>query len=288
MTESELRAVLRADDVPSSLIPRGAPMQMLVEVAGLYEREGLLGASRRYLPRCCALREQCWKGHQWVPPRRNESRWDGGISLPWIGPRYRPGGLAIIGINFNDTGGLTAAFTLARDDCSCMKEGYRKVRYGLDWDEYPGSQFPYGSARAATAVIDRMSGRRAKDHDDPAEVADVLLDVVRVQSVKCAPTDTTHGAPYPRMKSRCPDFLLLGELTITEPSVVLGFGKPVRDFFLAHPRFGRAGASTFQGRLGYAPGRSAKTFLLSHPNSGTFAADLRRLCRALNDGALAS
>jgi hypothetical protein len=52
-----------------------------------------------------------------------DGQWDSGISLPWIGPDYRHGGVVVLGINFNDANGLTRVFEIGAAEAEEMADG---------------------------------------------------------------------------------------------------------------------------------------------------------------------
>jgi hypothetical protein len=83
---------------------------LVLQLANLYaEHDLIIDGAAPPLWSCCANRQMCWRSAQDARPNASCA----GISLPWIGPDYKPGGVLILGMNFNDYGGLAAAWKLA-------------------------------------------------------------------------------------------------------------------------------------------------------------------------------
>jgi hypothetical protein len=59
-----------------------------------------------------------------------------------IGADYRPGGVVVLGVNFNDANGLTRAYEIAPAEAAELAAGRRRVNYGYDVAQYRGSDFP--------------------------------------------------------------------------------------------------------------------------------------------------
>ncbi len=193
MKKSVLLAALEQQGVERNVLPSGKQLERTKAFADLYESRGLLvGDATPPLRHCCENGDACW--------RRVESRFEGyGISLPWGGPDYEPGGVVVLGMNFDDYGGLHAGFYLAACELRDFAAGRRTMRYGNEYARYRGSPFAYRSTRSAAAVIAYRDGREVTDLKAPQDLTMALRRVVRLQTVKCSP-DT--GAIQPRRCGR--------------------------------------------------------------------------------------
>jgi hypothetical protein len=211
-------------------LPRGAQLEALAGVARLYESSGLLSKSGRTRPLWpeCPFAHECWAGALDAVPHDEARR---GITLPWIGARYEPGAVAVVGLNLRDAGGLLCEFEIAaptagdpalgaHSQWSALKAGRRMVH---------GSPWAYRSLRSAGLVHDWLRGDCPIDRDDPRLLADVLELTARLQAVKCSPQDDARSTPTPAMTSNCPPFLLVEELQVLKPGAIVAFGLDVYD-----------------------------------------------------------
>ena len=200
--------------------PRGEQLRMLSGLTRIYASEGLIrGVRAAPLWACCPQAPDCWKAaaaHR--PPRRDDRS---GISLPWIGPEYQRGGVAIIAINLRDAGGLLREYEIT---CESAGDGSQLSRLAAGFRTAHGSRLGYGSTRSAASVLDWLEGRPITDRTEPSELCGVLRRVTRLQAVKCSPADGGRSSPTPEMAHNCPELLLTRELELLRPGAVLTFG----------------------------------------------------------------
>src|SRR3954451_18861396 len=125
----QLLAAFKRDQVEPASLSRPFRWELALGFCELYETEGLIrDGCAPPLWKCCPHVEDCWRAAWDALPMASAE--DGAISLPWIGPEYRPGGVVIVGINFNDANGLTRAFEIAPQDRAELADGRRRVTYG--------------------------------------------------------------------------------------------------------------------------------------------------------------
>ncbi len=198
-------------------------MTLLAELAALYASKGLLaGLENPPLDVVCPHCASCWAGAGDARPPREEGR--SGISLPWVGPDYRAGGVAILGLNLNDAGALDIEYQISSgfEDGQSVAErlagGHRTAH---------NSPFGYRSLRSAAAVEDWLNERTVQDREDAAELVDVLQRTARLQAVKCSPQDRLRSTPTDAMVANCPNYLLERELEVLRPGVIVAFGNKV-------------------------------------------------------------
>ncbi len=221
MRVGELTELFRSWDVVDGIdIPRGRQARLLARVAGLYERTGLIANGRTpALWKCCPLGEACWRSALDSRPVNVCGR--AGVTLPWIGPEYREGGVAVILINLRDAGGLLAEYEIT---CETSGGGSQLNELAAGKRRALGSRVAYASARSAAAIQDWIAGDEICDRDEPRELVSVLKSTVRLQAVKCSPQDSGRSSPTPEMADNCPALLLERELAILKPRCVLTLG----------------------------------------------------------------
>lgn len=145
MQSDGLLSALTDAGLARAALPSGAQLDLAVDFASLYEERGLLiDGHAPSLWKCCPNADSCWAGA--METRPNDWDGDGNISLPWVGPGYRPGGVLLVGMNFNDASGLAAAFQIAEGDRQAFQAGHRRVDYG---------DASYGGTMFRTARRDR-------------------------------------------------------------------------------------------------------------------------------------
>jgi hypothetical protein len=243
-------------------IPEGPAMAALADLASLYERHGLLRAGETpALWKACPNCERCWAGVEDLRPDNKDGR--SGITLPWIGPAYRPGaGLAVVGMNLRDAGGLLREYEITAPSAG---DGSQWSRLSGGYRTAHGSAWAYRSTRSAAAVLACFAGARVLDHEDPQELVGVLDQTARLQAVKCSPDDGLRSTPSDAMVERCPPFLLTEELSRLRPAAVVGFGA---DVFSAFERLGMITDGDDYLAWGRGPARAGRTipvFWLYHP-----------------------
>lgn len=248
-------------------IPGGEQADLLIKLLDMY-RSQRLAYRRGEIALCdiCPNATSCWKGLERSARRRPTPvnyQENGGIILPWVGRRYKAGGVAVIGINPN----------IAADDYTFLL-----IEHGISWDHYiptfeqgslheGGSSFGGCAMRTAGLVLDDLDGRPIRDRK-PLELIDVVHRTARLQAVKCVPK-RKRSEPSPEMSKRCPEFLLAKELAILRPSRIVILGAPARDAVHQMPGYcslGSRAARLQRGELAL-DGSSASVYTLSHPNA---------------------
>jgi hypothetical protein len=262
-----IRRAFLSDGYPKGRLPAatGVRMTLIRRFMELYDEKGLRPLTRggAVIRDCCPNGTSCWK------PGQIGS--EGGVSLPWIGPHYRPGGALILGMNFNEAWGLTVAFKLALWEQEAFDRGERDMSYG----ERPGyhSNFAYRSTRSTALLVDWLEGKPVLEREAPEELPWALDRAVRLQAVKCSPTASgphgnANGAPNNQMWANCVDLLLAEELDIAKPGAIVAFGRdlfwhlrPLLDS-VPQARGPRLHAATIT-----RPQFRSDVFFLDHPNA---------------------
>jgi hypothetical protein len=218
MTETTLRDLFVSYGHESYVPPRGQQAQLLLGLIGVYVRHGLLGAGDpEPLCRVCPNQAVCWAT---LPEARRDGPYDNGsVCLPWVGPTYAPGGVAVIGINPNFAAGDYTDF-LAEHSISY---GQHIASLSAGHEKNGGSRFAYGSMRAAAALLDLLDGHPVLDRR-PSQLADAVLRTARLQAVKCIPV-RPGSTPAPEMWRRCPPMLLADKLDVLRPAHLLVLGS---------------------------------------------------------------
>lgn len=202
----------------------------------------------------------------------------GCMILPWVGPRYRRGGVAVLGMNLRYAG---ADWEFAME--------YRIVG-DPKWGQEPalragkrahGSYWSTGTMRDVAAVHRSWRGEPNVDTRTPSDLADALLESVRVQAVKCSPIGG-RSTPEPAMSSNCPPRFLRKELGVLRPSALLAYGGP------AHGALHHLGELSvdehtegFRRGTMKTDGGCFEVFLLTHPAHGGWHAAHRALVKSL-------
>jgi len=267
MDAEQLVARIRLSRAPA---PEGAQLDLLVRLARLYAELGVLeGEPTPALHRVCSSAAACWSGRADAP--QGVSRFDvasenGCMFLPWVGPRYRQGGVVVVGMNLRNGPGGDWEFGLehriARDPAWGQEVGLRAGRkpHGSNWSK--------GTMRDVAAVRRSWTGESALDTRDGAELADALLSSARLQAIKCSPVGG-RSSPTGTMVKDCPSRFLTRELDVVRPSVILAYGGPAHAALAATGRVEvRATVRGFR-RAHLVRGDSAiTTFLMTHPAHG--------------------
>src|SRR4051794_33403007 len=103
MNEAQVAETLRALDGGLASPNR---VRLLAELSEIYEGEAVLTAERApALHRECPSANHCWADARDRVSKRADGPWsgdeDGSIFWPWVGDQYKPGGVAVIGLNIN-------------------------------------------------------------------------------------------------------------------------------------------------------------------------------------------
>lgn len=268
MDAEQLVARIRLSRAPA---PEGAQLDLLVRLARLYAELGVLeGEPTPALHRTCPSAAACWSGRGNAQPQGVSSfdvaSENGCMFLPWVGPRYRQGGVVVLGMNLRNSEGGDWEFGLehriARDPAWGQEVGLRAGHkaHGSNWSK--------GTMRDVAAVRRSWTGESGLDTRDGAELADALLSSARLQAIKCSPVGG-RSSPTPAMAKNCPSRFLAHELGVLRPSVVLAYGAPAHAALAATGRVEvRATVSGFR-RAHLVRGESAITaFLMTHPAHG--------------------
>jgi hypothetical protein len=247
--------------VHHGLVPGEDQMALVQRFADYYEESGLIVSGEAPpLRSCCANGEYCWR-------EANPTDVGGSLSLPWVGPDYRPGGVLILGINFNDAYGIAEAFALAHWELRNFARGRKRMTY--DSPGYRGSDFAYRSTRSAGLLIDVLDGVDVTDRERSEELVAVLNRVVRLQTIKCSPENDALSKPTGGMWENCPPMLLADEFAIARPRFIVAFGGDVRWALERLPGFSPEPAQEERLHCGVfaVGGTSAGVFMLDHPRS---------------------
>lgn len=282
MEEATLQAAFDAKGYRGEWAPSGLQLELALAFADLYESHGLItdGSITPPLWACCPNARECWRPAMDERPRDHPE--DGGISLPWIGPDYRPGGVVVLAINFNDASGLITAFDIADSDKTELSQGSFKVYY--DDPSYRGSDFPYCSTRSAAMLVDVLDGQPPCDREQPSDVAPFVDRLVRLQAIKCSPRNSKYSEPTPDMWLHCPPMLLADELAIARPGAIVTFGADVRWVLAQVTDFETREESRglVRGAVTVA-GRETPVYCLYHPGRGAWRKSQPLLKAALEE-----
>ncbi len=217
--ERELRARFEQCEFASEEIPKGSQGGLLLKLLALYESKGLSPATSP-LCDCCVNNTRCWRAA--MKARRTPTKThpeNGGIMLPWVGSRYRRGGVAVIAINPN-IGTNDRTHLLSEHEISWDRH-HRVLENNLKTDE--GSPFAYRTLRSTAAILDRSCANPIRDREQPQDLVGALHHTARLQAVKCVPR-TARSRPTGAMEHTCPRFLLEAELGILRPRFILTLG----------------------------------------------------------------
>ncbi len=269
---------------------------MLLALCKVYEDAGVLsGDPLPTLHQVCSQASECWKGVESDKRAHGVGAFDAGsekgcMFLPWVGPAYHPGGVAVLGMNLRYAGGdweLAMEHRIAVEP-GCGQEAKLRSQGGRAHRSY----WSKGTMRDVAAVLRSARSASAIDTKDPNELADALLASARLQAVKCSPIGG-RSSPEPAMSERCPRLFLRAELAVLRPSVLLAYGGP------AHAAVHQVGTVTVdekatrtsakgtslltfrRGTLVLPGGASILVFLLTHPAHGGWHQAHRELVASL-------
>ena len=261
--ESALIRALHGHSLPLEQVPSGTQRDLVLRFAGLYEKRGfIVGEETRSLRLCCPNGVECWGSAG--DRRRNANK--GSITLPWVGPAYQPGGVLVLGMNFNEAEGIAMSFRLANWECQAFAEGKKQMDYASEG--YRGTNFAYRSTRSAGLVVDFADGAAIRDRREPAALVEILNRIVRLQTVKCSPHNEAWSSPTRAMWARCPPMLIADELSVARPRHVIAFGVEVRHALTRLPTF-HVRARTQRLHVGTLeiPSGEVEVYMLDHPRA---------------------
>jgi hypothetical protein len=220
----------------------------------LYTRHGLFDGDHALPLDCdCPAADECWAG---VPAPHHPPRDQATVSVPWIGPGYRRGGVAALGINFHDYGGLGAQWWIRRGSNDRLRQGKRKL-------------FDYRAGSYLALAHASLDGEALEEAPDPRRVADAWDRSAFLEAVKCAPHKGV-SEPTDAMRRNCPARYLVDELPLLEPGVLVVVGRWVGDalaeLVAVERTEQRPGLWRGAGALG---GRGVEILCCNHPSYGT-------------------
>ncbi len=240
-----------------------------------YVAKGIVTAQSEALPlhTHCSSALACWAK---LGPELRPKAEVGGISLPWVGREYQPGGVLLVGINMNEHGGLDAWGGLIRE---ALAELPRKNRMYAS-EDYAGSMFQQRAGWYAAVIFRHLGieefndGRDVRDWNrQPSQNALICRAWERLAAtnqVKCSPVKseaTPRSRPTEEMWKNCAPMWLAIELEVLRPSVllVLGIDRNLEQFRSTWSTT-ELGASdgVFRGRAHLSTG-SVEVVALTHP-----------------------
>lgn len=182
----------------------------------LYVERDLINSSGNALPLhlSCPRCGVCWKGDTALTSANPE---DQRVPVPWVGPKYRKGGVLLVGINLHDYGGLASNWWF----CSAYARDQRDGKRGGG-----NHTFAYGAALYANAILACLDGHplTTTELPEPEALAYIWDRCALTEAIKCAPA-TPRSEPLDPMFQECPDLLLLEEFALLEPRVVVLLGR---------------------------------------------------------------
>jgi len=198
------------------------------ELRQRYERKGLVrGQTALPLHRACPNAAACWAG---LTPAQAPADDYAGLSLPWVGPLYQPGGVLLVGINMNEHGGLTAWDGLIE---WALKDLPRKDRLFAS-PTYAGSMLHQRGGWYAAVVLKHLGvedfGDGSPVHEwnrRPTRNAKVIKaweHIAATNQIKCSPLGGKRSRPTQAMWRNCAPLLLRDEITVLRPRVLLVLG----------------------------------------------------------------
>ena len=163
--------------------------------------------------RCCTNAAQCWNH---LEGEHDPDGKRGGITLPWVGPKYPQSRVALMGLNLVRSGGLLDEINITRDTINAFKNGERIVWEG-------SGQFQYRSSAMLSAVLAALDGKEIPDEptESTMDLVEPVLRTARIQAVKCSPWGDGASPPSADMKRLCMPSLLPIEIEILKPKVLI-------------------------------------------------------------------
>jgi len=251
--------------------PKGEQLELLLELTARYGEMGILdGQVLPALHTVCPAAQECWSR---IPSSKRPSgigQFDarsekGCMFLPWAGPRYRRGGVCVLGMNLRYAGEdweFAMEHRIALDPSGGQEQSLRVGRRAHR------SYWSRGTMRDAAAVLRSWRGEAHLETQEPSELVDALLSTARVQAVKCSPIEG-RSSPEPAMSRNCPPRYLRMEVDVLRPAVMLSYGGP------AHGALRELGELAVEedvrgfrrGTMRHAGG-AFTVFLLTHPAHG--------------------
>jgi hypothetical protein len=267
-------------------MPSRSSTNMLVRISEIYASQGVLG--RRAAPPLherCPDAASCWRD---IDPAARPSGGKnlgfsgdraGAIAWPWIGRRYRRGGVVLVGLNLRlewTESTVAIEYLIADADRAQFHAGRRQSDYR--------SNFAYRSMCAAAAIIASRDGGVPMSAPSPQSLGAVMDQVARVQLVKCNPNSEVafRGAPSAQMCRRCPLRFLFQELKVLQPGALVIFGQDAFDAVSEHGgvRWRRNRGYFCRGTFDFADA-APELFWLPHPSGSTWSRGYPTFIRSL-------
>lgn len=221
------------------------------ESLSVYSDAGLIEDGRAApLYEACPACGSCWPGK--VPRPAPE---DATISLPWRGPDYDVGGVAGVGINFNQYGGLGGHWWIRNEERKLLLAGRRRL-----FSYRAGSYLAMIGASRAGAVVEEVPSTES--------VAAAWDAAAFLEAVKCSPA-TGVGQPTETMWANCPPRYLATELQRLAPSAIVAIGRQVSEAVaeLLGVAWDEVAPGFTRGRTQLV-GRTVEVFGCNHPSYG--------------------
>lgn len=274
-TVRELQERFSEYSFASEAIPVASQAKTLLRLLDVYEQAGLLPDERpTSLCSICRNKTACWstaKRNEWRQPRRSDAEDDenGCVPLPWVGPRYRRGGVVVLGINPNIHRRDYSDVLIEHSNTWCQYiANFRRGKRSVG-----GSRFGFAAMRSAAALLDALDGPRPRLRE-PEELVETMLRTARLQAIKCMPKRPS-SKPYADMWRHCPQMLLMEELNVLKPGVVLALGRKPVDALEQLEGFDAPRSRASRSRIGTLRGRgfTADVYSLPHPRGGNTTAE---------------
>ncbi len=262
----------------------GQQLALLLELADFHEKSGLMGAGPLpALHRVCPTAKECWKGisedARPTGTRSIDPQSEAGcIVLPWVGPMYRPGGVAVLGLNLR-YGGEHWEFAMEHR-ITLDRNGGQEVSLQAGRRAH-GSNWATGTMKDAAAVYRSATGVSPNGTPDGNELANALRRIARIQAIKCSPVGG-RSSPTDNMVGHCPRQFLRKELEVLRPAVVLAYGKATHAALLGlgDNRLETRTRAFQRGKL-CVWDESIIVFLMTHPAHGRWNLAHRELAESL-------
>lgn len=199
---------------------------MYSKILELYDRKGVIYDNQSKVEGCllyetCSRKETCWQNitHQ-------KADWNI-IQMPYIGSDYKTEKypIAILGLNLNQSGGICSLRDLVLDAQYSLSKGWVKIRFGNDYQEYPGTFLFHRVAVYSNIISNRNSISSIPDLLLSKNLSNIYDKICFLEAIKCSPYNESNSSPTAEMYQNCPQEFLLEELEIIKPKILLVLGK---------------------------------------------------------------
>jgi hypothetical protein len=222
-------------------VPSESQLSLLEQILKVYRQNGVVdGQAPLPPPKHCVHGADCWLN---CPGSDDQ----GAAPLPWIGSKYAPGGVAMVGINLNEAWGLLIEYEIT-------EHTFRSLQAGRSGGSLRPSKFSR-AGRSLAALVQAINGQPMTEME-PKALPDLLERTARLQLVKCSPWKRPRSYPNRAMLRNCPSAYLAEELEILAPATILGLGTKVRaELIRLGARLHNEGSGLWVGHL---PSRSGE------------------------------